>query len=271
MSIEKLQSHWGFTVMPFRRNLPVASLHRFRAHAEAAARIRWLIGQHAFGVLTGEVGAGKTAAARAATAGLDASRHTVIYLPNPAIGSRGILGAIVTALGETPRFHYATLIPQTAQVLDTETAERGRQVILIIDEAHLLDPGQLEAIRILTSADMDSRSPLACLLIGQPTLRRRIKLGAFAALDQRITLRYAMPGMSDTETKAYISHHTAVAGRTDTLFSDDAAALIHQTARGLPRAVNNLAIAGLIAAFATGKSIVDESAARSAVTEITTE
>jgi hypothetical protein len=58
MSIEKLQSHWGFTVMPFRRNLPVASLHRFRAHAEAAARIRWLIDQHAFGVLTGEVGAG---------------------------------------------------------------------------------------------------------------------------------------------------------------------------------------------------------------------
>jgi type II secretory pathway predicted ATPase ExeA len=42
--------------------------------------------------------------------------------------------------------------------------------VLIIDEAHLMDTGQLEAVRLLTNADMDSRSPLACLLIGQPTL-----------------------------------------------------------------------------------------------------
>jgi type II secretory pathway predicted ATPase ExeA len=271
VSIEKLQAHYGFTAMPFRRDLPVASLHRFKAHAEAAARTRWLIDQHAFGVLTGEVGAGKTAAARAATAELDASRHTVIYLPNPAVGARGIHNAIVTALGETPRFHHATLIPQTADALAAETNERGRQVILIIDEAHLLDNTQLEAVRLLTNADMDSRSPLACLLIGQPTLRRRIKLGAFAALDQRITLRYAMPGMSPTESKAYITHHTVLAGRSDTLFSDDATALIHQTARGLPRAVNNLAIAALIATFAANKTIVDESATRTAITEVTTE
>jgi type II secretory pathway predicted ATPase ExeA len=271
VSIEKLQAHYGFSAMPYRRDLPVASLHRFKAHAEAAARTRWLIDQHAFGVLTGEVGAGKTAAARAATNDLDASRHTVIYLPNPAVGARGIHNAIVTALGETPRFHHATLIPQTAAALAAEAGERGRQVILIIDEAHLLDNAQLEAVRLLTNAEMDSRSPLACLLIGQPTLRRRIKLGAFAALDQRITLRYAMPGMSATETKAYITHHIALAGRTDTLFSDDAIALIHQTSRGLPRAVNNLAIAALISAFAANKGIVDESAARTAITEVTTE
>lgn len=36
--------------------------------------------------------------------------------------------------------------------------------------------------------------------------------------------------------------HLALAGRSDTLFSDDAATLIHQTSRGYPRAVNNLAL-----------------------------
>jgi len=34
----------------------------------------------------------------------------------------------------------------------------------------------------------------------------------------------------------------ALAGRSDTLFSDAAATLIHQTSRGYPRAVNNLAL-----------------------------
>jgi hypothetical protein len=45
-------------------------------------------------------------------------------------------------------------------------------------------------------------------------------------------------------------------------FSDDATALIHQTSRGYPRAVNNLAIQSLVAAFAADKSIVDESSRR---------
>ena len=75
---------------------------------------------------------------------------------------------------------------------------------------------------------------------------------------------------SDTETKAYLVHHLALAGRSDTLFSDDAIALIHQVGRGIPRAVNNLAVQALVAAFAASKAIVDESSARAAVTEVTT-
>ena len=81
---------------------------------------------------------------------------------------------------------------------------------------------------------MDSHSPFACILVGQPTLRRRIKLGTFAALDQRISLRYAMPPMTSVETAGYISQHLKLAGRTDTMFSDDAINLIHQVSRGLP-------------------------------------
>jgi type II secretory pathway predicted ATPase ExeA len=123
----------------------------------------------------------------------------------------------------------------------------------------------------LTNAEMDSHSPFAALLVGQPTLRRRIKLGTFAALDQRIALRYAMAGMSAEETASYLGHHLKLAGRSDTLFSDDAIALLHQVSRGLPRAVNNLAIQSLVAAYATNKAIVDESSARAAVAEVTAE
>ena len=55
------------------------------------------------------------------------------------------------------------------------------------------------------------------------------------------------------------------------MFTDDAADLIHQTSRGLPRAVNNLALQALVATYVANKTIVDESAARAAVTEVTTE
>ena len=269
--IEKLQSHYGFTTMPFGKALAPSMLHRHGAHAEAVARIGWCISEHALGVITGEVGAGKTVAIRAALAALDSSRHTVIYLGNPAVGGRGIYAGIVTALGGIPRFHKASLIPQTSDLLAAEDHERGRTVILVLDEAHLLDTTQLEELRLLTNADMDSHSPFACLLVGQPTLRRRIKLGTFAALDQRIALRYAMGGMTDTETKSYLDHHLTLAGRSDTLFSDDAIALIHQVSRGIPRAINNLAIQALVAAYASDKTIVDESSTRAAIAEVTTE
>jgi type II secretory pathway predicted ATPase ExeA len=96
-----------------------------------------------------------------------------------------------------------------------------------------------------------------------PPLRRRIKLGAFAALDQR----YAVPGMTLEETASHTRHHLTLAGRSDTLFSADAVALIHQTSRGLPRAVNNLAIQALIAAYSEDKGMVDESSTRTAITE----
>jgi type II secretory pathway predicted ATPase ExeA len=271
VSIDRLRAHWGLTRMPFGKDLAPSMLHAHRTHGEAAARIAWCVDERAIGVVTGEVGAGKTVATRAALAALDTSRHTIIYIGNPAIGARGIYAAIVSALGGVPRFHKAALIPQATDALAAEEAERGKKVVLVLDEAHLLAADQLEELRLLTSVDMDSRTPGAVLLIGQPTLRRRIKLGAFAALDQRIGLRYSMTGMDPAETGSYLSHHLKLAGRADTLFSDDAVALIHQVGRGLPRAVNNLAVQSLVAAFADNKAIVDESSARAAVTEVTAE
>jgi type II secretory pathway predicted ATPase ExeA len=47
--------------------------------------------------------------------------------------------------------------------------------------------------------------------------------------------------------------------------------LIHDAARGLPRAVNNLATQALVATMAGRKNIVDEQSARAAVTEVTTD
>ena len=180
--IDKIQQHFGFTQMPFSRDLAPAMLHRHAAHAQAAARITWTITEKTLGVITGEVGTGKTVAARAALAGIDPTRHTVIYIGNPAVGVRGIHHHIVTALGGRPAHGTAALTAQAYDVLAGEAAERSRVPVLIIDEAHLLDHGQLESIRMLTNHDMDSKTPFATVLIGQPTLRRMIKLGVLAAL-----------------------------------------------------------------------------------------
>ena len=41
--IPNLQSHYGFTRMPFTKDIPVPELFSSAACKEAAARLRWLI------------------------------------------------------------------------------------------------------------------------------------------------------------------------------------------------------------------------------------
>ncbi|EUA17420.1 AAA domain protein [Mycobacterium xenopi 3993] len=110
--IDKLTSYYGFSRMPFGRDLAPCMLHRHSAHNEAVARIGWCVAERRIGVITGEVGAGKTVAVRAALAALDRSRHTVIYLPDPTVGVRGIHHRIVASLGGQPLTHHATLAPR---------------------------------------------------------------------------------------------------------------------------------------------------------------
>ncbi len=133
----------------------------------------------------GDTGAGKTVAVRAAVASLDRTKYTVVYLSNPSGGCRGLYVAIATALGATPRFHKAEAINQAAALLAAEEHERHRRVVFVIDEAHLLSPEQLEEIRLLSNADLDS------------------------ALDGLISVRYHIGGMDLTESVGYLRHHLA--------------------------------------------------------------
>jgi len=262
-------AHFGLSATPFSKTVAAKDLYERPAHQEAIARINFCVVENALGVLTGDVGAGKTVAVRAAVSSLDPTRHQVIYVANPAFGTRGLYVTIVRALGGAPRYQRAELMAQAADLLAAETAERHRRVVLVVDEAHLLDPAQLEELRMLTNAEMDSTSAFAGILIGQPTLTRRLRLGTFAALDQRIATRFSLAPMDLVESGCYLRHHLTLVGREDPLFADDALARLHRVANGLPRALNNAARAALIAAAAAGKDLVDDVCAKKAVAEIT--
>ena len=158
---------------------------------------------------------------------------------------------------------------QASSLLAAEEAERHRRVVIVVDEAHLLSPAQLEELRLLTNAEMDSASPFAGILIGQPTLARQLRMGIFAALDQRIATRYTIKAMDLTESATYLRHHLTLAGRDEPLFADDASARLHRASNGLPRALNNTAVAALIAAASDNKDLVDDASAKKAAAELT--
>ena len=266
----EMHTHYQLNREPFTKNLTLDMLHHHHGHDEAAARITYCIREGAIGVITGEAGAGKTAAARAAVGGIDRTRHHVIYIPNPTTGTRGLWHAIVVATGGKPALHNATLAAQAGHALAAEAEERGRRPVLIIDEAHLLEVPDLETLRMMTNSELDSASPCTVILLGQPTLRRKIKNGQLSALDQRISVRYHLAGMTETETPGYIRHHLNICGRDTPLFTDDSVTLIHQVSRGYPRTINNICRQALLAGWASRKTLIDDTTTRTAIAEVIT-
>jgi type II secretory pathway predicted ATPase ExeA len=83
--IDRLQGFFGFTRTPFGRDLAPGMLHRHASHGEAVARIGWRVTEHRIEVITGEVGAGKTVAVRAALHALDPTRTPSSTLTKPTI------------------------------------------------------------------------------------------------------------------------------------------------------------------------------------------
>ena len=75
---------------------------------------------------------------------------------------------------------------------------------------------------------MDASNPFALLMAGQPMLLGRLKMGSFAALDQRLSTRYQLLPLDLAEAVGYLRCHLAWAGRTDPLFADDAIARLHK-------------------------------------------
>ena len=78
MSIDRLRAHWGLSRTPFTKELAPSMLVASAAHQEAVARIEWIITERALGVVCGEVGAGKTVAARAGSAGRSGHANEVM-------------------------------------------------------------------------------------------------------------------------------------------------------------------------------------------------
>lgn len=263
------KAYYGLSRTPFTKTISASEIYTHDSHREAAARIRHAIDETAIAMITGDVGVGKTVAARAAIAGLDPSCHTVVYIANTAIGARGIHQQIVHTLGVAPRFHRGALIHQTADLLARERDERDKTAVLVVDEAHTLDADQLEQLRMLSNDRMDSDSLVAIILLGQPTLARLVRRGSYAALDQRITVRYQLHPLSADQTAGYIGHRLTQAGRSDPLFSDDAIAAIAGASRGLPRQIGNLATAALIAGHTRNNTIIDHSCAAAAIADHT--
>ncbi len=264
------QEFYGFSLTPFSRSLASSKLFTSNGQEELKARLAYLVRERGIGVITGEIGSGKSTAVRAFVDSLDPTRYTVIYTANPLIGITGFYREVLSALGESvPRFKQQMVLALRRH-FDVLSNERKKTPVVIVDEAHLLDQGMLEELRLLMNVRMDSLSAAALILMGHTELRRTLRLSIHEALWQRTSVRFHLRGLDLTETGAYIRHQVEVAGHRGTLFSDGFVAKAYDYTKGIPRQINLVCTHALMAGCAEQKQILDETVLRQVVNDLET-
>lgn len=236
---------YGMTGTPFQRGIATKALHRYDQFEELSTYLTWIAEEGSTGLVTGEVGAGKSTAIRAFLEGLDERSYHVCYVGN-ADETRSVFRQMAWGFGIRARHLKADMRDDVHARILGLWREHGKRTVLVVDEAQELGSRGLSELRLLTNFTCDSESPLALILAGQIQMRHKLRGQEHVALDDRIFLRYHLAGLSLAETHAYIQAHLRAVGASPDLFTSDAAKVIFQHAKGLPRRINKLATVALL-------------------------
>ncbi len=152
--------------MPFSKSLISDELFRYHQLDEMGRLVSLTIGQRSMMIVTGEAGVGKSTAVRATTDQLPTNKYLVAYVGQDQEGG-SIWRRLSTAFGLRPSFSRAHTRLSISQYLNDNMLEKGKDIALVVDEAHLLDRSTLEDIRLLTNTDFDRESALTVILLGQ--------------------------------------------------------------------------------------------------------
>jgi len=255
--------HFQLRTQAFREHAVAADLWQDTRMKEGLARLDFLITMGELGMLTGPSGVGKSALIKGFLSRLTPPQCEAVYCHLAHLPSAGLLKMIAMQLGEPPRFGKERVYEQ---ILERAKRSEGT-LLLILDEAHLLTSESLTDLRLLISSALNVGPPLKMLLVGQESLRGMLKRAQHADLLNRVSVRYQLRPLSKLQTAQYVDFQIVQAGGDVKIFGEEVKELLHDFTGGLPRAINNLAIACLLQATALNVARVDEEVFRQAAGE----
>ena len=226
-------------------------------HKEALAYLTYAVRERkGFTVITGEVGTGKTTLVQALLSRLDGNTRTA-YLFNPKLGSTDFLHYICEDLGVKGQKRSKGQYLAHLHNFLMACYARHENVVLIIDEAHTLDPKLLEEVRLLTNLETPKGKLLQVILLGQPELDDVLNRPEFRQLKQRVSLRYYIKPLNREEMDVYIKRRLRVAGAVDPeIFTPKALREIYRYSKGIPRLINILCDNALLTGYATDQKVI---------------
>ncbi|WP_448213587.1 ExeA family protein [Colwellia sp. MEBiC06753] len=247
--------HFGFRELPFTLTPNTSFYLGLAPHHEALAVLMTALKTgEGFLKVIGEVGTGKTLLCRKLLNEIP-EHFVTAYIPNPYLNPDELRRAVATELGvKQAQRVSAQLLTQRIQERLMELHSQGHSVVLIVDEAQALPEESLEALRLFTNLETESRKLLQVVMFAQPELEQRLAQQHFRQLRQRITFSYTLRPMTTKEVEQYIQHRLQVAGyKGPNLFSPKVCQQLTIASKGIPRLVNILCHKMLMLGYGEGQ------------------
>lgn len=246
--------HFGLTELPFTLTPNTSFFLALEPHNEALAVLMTALKTgEGFIKVIGEVGTGKTLLCRKLLNEIP-EHFVTAYIPNPYLNPDELRRAVAIELGvKQAQRMSAQLLTQRIQNRLLELHAKGHSVVLILDEAQALPEESLEALRLFTNLETETRKLLQVVLFAQPELDQRLAQTEFRQLRQRITFSYQLRAMKAEEVQQYVQHRLQVAGyKGATLFSASICKKITKASQGIPRLVNIICHKMLMLSYGQG-------------------
>lgn len=245
------EDFFGFKTQPFNITPNPKFLFLSGTHLDALQHLKYGIEQRkGFIALVGEVGCGKTTLCRRLLEDLDPEVYETALILNPSLTETQLMKAILRELREEiPSTSRVELLDHLNDAL-LKRIEKGKDIVLIIDEAQNLSVELLEHIRMLSNLETDNQKLLQIILMGQPELKEKLSRKELRQLRQRILVYFELRTLSFQELEHYIHHRLTLAGSQGRpRFTRWAIKSIHRRSKGVPRIINNLCDKALLAAY----------------------
>jgi MSHA biogenesis protein MshM len=205
--------------------------------------------------IVGDAGMGKTMLCRILLNHLHASSLFVsAYVPNPYLTPEELQVAVADELGlDTSHILTRHSLVKALNEHLIRLAADGKQVVLVVDEAQAMPVKTLEALRLITNLETESRKLVQIVLFAQPKLDEMLADDGLSQFLQRITSSYRLRPLTLHETTYYLEHRLSAAGYEGrALFSASAIKHLHRASRGTPRILNVLSHKALMSAYGKG-------------------
>lgn len=243
---------------PFSRNIPSEKLYESPYVNEVLGRLSYAADRQLFTVLTADAGCGKSTTVRKFTESLSKERYILLYLSDSKLTPRWFYKGLLDQLGIEAKFYRGDAKRQLHKEIEILRGIQKKQVVCVLDEAHLLDKETLEEFRFLLNFKFDSMSPMSLILIGQTELWDKLKLQRYTAIRQRIDMNCVLPHLDRAQTEQYMNSHLNYAGCDHELFTDKAVDEIFRSSSGTMRVINRICEKCLMYAFQQQKKLVDD-------------
>lgn len=260
---------FGFTREPFGSDIEIGHILETQEVRAVSDRFDYAVRLGAIGLVTGEVGSGKSTALRFALSRLHPSEYRPLWVTASSGSILEFYRQLTNELEvETNTFSRAVLLRVIrSQILDLATKSKQKPV-LVIDEASLLRIAVYAELHTLTQFEADSKPYLPIILVGQNNLVDLLGYRTSVPLASRVVARYHLQGVTRQDMDSYLQHHLKIAGISQPLFSEPAVTAIQQGSGGLLRRANHLARGALIAAAHEKIQLVSAEHVRIASTEL---